>query len=202
LSIDLFAFDRTFLRDPGTFGYTADEEARNLFRSTPYHNTVRVDGRDISPSREGEPFSLGRNVRPEIHTWETTDERDTLDAVHHAYANLAEPVEHRRIVTFEKQAGYWKIQDSFAGSGTHQFEFFFNFDSGLDVSIYEGHRVVARGDHSALAIVPIVASGLETDMEERWVSTSYGTRTLASAIIFRLQSLVPFESTILLIPYR
>jgi uncharacterized heparinase superfamily protein len=203
LSIDLFAFDHTFLRDPGTFGYTADEELRDLFRSTAYHNTVRIDGRDISPSREGQPFSLGRNVRPEIHTWETTDERDTLDAVHHAYANLAEPVEHRRVVTFEKQAGYWKIKDTFAGSGSHQFEFFFNFDSDLDVSIYQGHRVVARAPHSALAIIPAARTeGLEMEIEERWVSAAYGTRTLASAIIFRLQALVPFENTILLIPYR
>ncbi len=202
LSIDLFAFGRTFLRDPGTFGYTADEELRNLFRSTAYHNTVRVDGRDISPSREGQPFSLGRNVRPEIHTWESTGERDTLDAVHHAYANLAEPVEHRRVVTFQKHAGYWKIKDTFTGSGSHQFEFFFNFDSGLDVSIYEGHRVVARAEHAALAIVPAAAAGLEMEIAERWVSAAYGTRTIASAIIFRLQTLVPFESTILLIPYR
>jgi len=41
LSLEIFAFHRTFLRDPGTYCYTADEAARNVFRSTAYHNTVR-----------------------------------------------------------------------------------------------------------------------------------------------------------------
>src|SRR5262249_4793223 len=48
LSIEVYALGETFLRDPGTFIYSASERWRNLFRSTAYHNTVRVDGEDIS----------------------------------------------------------------------------------------------------------------------------------------------------------
>ncbi len=86
LSFELYAFDQTFLRDPGTFVYNASRRWRNRFRSTAYHNTVRVDGRDISRIEEDELFSLGPNVRPVINLWEATADRDVLDAEHYAYA--------------------------------------------------------------------------------------------------------------------
>jgi hypothetical protein len=201
LSIELFAFDRTFLCDPGTFVYTGDESQRDLFRSTAYHNTVRIDDRDISLIREGELFSLGPNVRPRILRWTTDRDRDVLDASHAAYANLGHPVVHRREITFEKAAGYWVLQDSFIGDGEHKIEFFFNFDAGIELSLHDGNRVVARAASCGLAIVPS-REDLELEVAERWVSPAYGTRHISSAIIFRLQTEIPFSCRTLLIPYR
>src|SRR5260370_499151 len=71
LSVEIFAFGRTFLRDPGTFVYTASERWRNKFRSTAYHSSVRVDGKEISEIVQGRPFALGHNVRPRINRWES-----------------------------------------------------------------------------------------------------------------------------------
>jgi hypothetical protein len=201
LSIELYAFDQTFLRDPGTFVYTADEVSRNLFRSTAYHNTVRVDGRDISPVRKGQPFSLGRNVRPEIDRWESTELQDVLDATHHSYTVLPEPVVHRRIVTFDKGGGFWTITDVFRGRGTHLLEYFFNLEPGLEVNFGAGRRAIVDGVNSVLAIIPSNFVP-ETEIAERWVSSAYGTRTPSSAIIFRLKAVMPFESTFVLIPSR
>ena len=202
LSIELFAFDRTFLRDPGTFAYTGREQWRDLFRSTAYHNTVRIDGREISLIREGQPFSLGPNVRPEVIRWEPSPERDVLEAAHHAYENLGEPVTHKRVLTFERRLGYWSLQDTFTGSGSHQLEVFFNLEPGVDISLLDKHRAIVCGDRSALAIIPNFTDEVEVEMAERWVSPAYGTRTISSAIIYRLQAVIPFDSTILLIPYR
>jgi hypothetical protein len=36
--------NRPVIIDPGTFLYTSDQEARNRFRSTSYHNTLQMDG--------------------------------------------------------------------------------------------------------------------------------------------------------------
>jgi hypothetical protein len=201
LSIELYAFDQTFLRDPGTFVYTADEAARNLFRSTAYHNTVRVDGLDISAVRAGQTFSLGPNVRPEINRWESTEAQDVLEATHRSYTRLAEPVVHRRVVTFDKAEGSWTITDLFSGSGTHLLEYFFNLEPGLDVSFGAGRRAILDGRNSALAIIPSNFAP-EAEIVDRWVSSAYGTRTASSAIIFRLKTVMPFESTFLLIPSR
>lgn len=202
LSLEVFAFNRTFLRDPGTFVYTASHEARNLFRSTAYHNTARVDGEEISQRNEGELFAFASNVRPRVNRWESNAERDVLDAEHHAYTRLAEPVTHRRVITFDKRKGYWMIQDFFTGEGRHLFEFFFNFDAGLEVRVEENKRVVASDERVALAIVLASSHAFETELTERWVSPAYGTRIRASGIIFRLNVGVPFENVMLLIPYR
>jgi hypothetical protein len=202
LSIEVFAFNRTFLRDPGTYVYTASEQQRNVFRSTAYHNTVRIDGEEISQVNEGELFAFASNVRPHVNLWESTAERDVLDAEHYAYQRLASPVTHRRVVTLDKREGYWIIRDIFTGEGSHRFEFFFNFDAGLEVTIELDKSIVACDQQSALAIVPASRHALETELTERWVSPSYGTRNRSSGIIFRLNAEAPFENVTLLIPYR
>jgi hypothetical protein len=208
LSVELFAFGRTFLRDPGTFVYTASERWRNKFRSTAYHNTVRVDGKEICEIIKAQPFLLGRNVRPVVHRWESTPERDVLDAEHAGYARLASPVVHRRTITFNKSQGYWSLEDHFTGGNgqetrpVHWLEFFFNFDHGIAVKFEEGQRALASLDSASLAIVPLSGHQFETRITTRWVSLSYGTRTRSFGIIYRLYAQVPFRSTMLLIPFE
>ena len=202
LSLEVFAFDRTFLRDPGTYVYTANEDDRNLFRSTAYHNTVRIDGEEISQTREGWPFAFAANVRPKVNLWQSDPERDVLDAEHYAYNRLAAPVTHRRIVTLDKREGYWTIEDIFTGEGRHLFEFFFNFDAGLEVTIDANNRATARDDDAALTIAPVSDHNFEARIEQRWVSPAYGTRLSSSGIIYRLSVEVPLEIVMLLIPYR
>jgi hypothetical protein len=202
LSIELFAFNRTFLRNPGTYVYTGSEEQRNLFRSTAYHNTVRVDGEEISPVNEGELFAFAANVRPKVNLWESTPERDVLDAEHYAYQRLASPVTHRRIVTLDKQEGYWIIRDRFTGEGRHRFEFFFNFDAWLEVKIVEDRSVVASDEKAAVVLVGTSGHTFETELTERWISPAYGTRVQSSGVVFRKSVEVPFENSWLLIPCR
>ena len=202
LSFEAFALGRTFLRDPGTFVYTASNRWRNLFRSTAYHNTVRIDGKDISHIDEDQLFALGLNVQPRVNRWESTHDRDMLDAEHHAYTRLDEPVIHRRIITLDKREGYWILEDLFTGEGAHQFEFFFNFDAGLDVMIENDRRAIARDQSVAIAILPVSNNAFETKLVSRWVSPGYGTRMRSSGIIYRLHVGVPFENKMLIVPYK
>jgi len=201
LSIEVFAHGRTFIRDPGTFAYTGSERWRNRFRSTAYHNTVRVDGEEISRIVPGALFILGSNVRPRVHLWESNNARDVLDAEHAGYARLPQPVIHRRVVLFDKRDGYWILRDILSGEGRHRFEFFFNLDAGLKIEM-ERDRIIAHDGVSALAIVPRSGHAFEVKRVARWVSPSYGTRLRSSAIMFRLDANAPFENIMQLIPYR
>ena len=191
LSIEVFALNRTFLRDPGTCVYTASERKRNLFRSTGYHNTVRIDSEEISQTREGELFAFIQNVRPQVNLWESTAERDVLDAEHQAYERLAQPVTHRRVITLDKREGHWTIQDFFTGEGRHRFEFFFNFDVGLEVTLDPANHATARDASAALIIIPASDHKLDAKIEARWVSPAYGLRLNSSAIIYSLTAKVP-----------
>ena len=193
LSLEVFAFNRTFLRDPGTYCYTASGQQRNLFRSTAYHNTVRIDGEEISEVNEGDLFAFASNVRPRVVLWESTAERDVLDAEHYAYRRLASPITHRRVVALYKREGYWIIRDIFTGEGNHRFEFFFNFDAGLDVTVGADNRVTARDERSALTIVPVCDYELEAIIEPRSISPAYRTLLNSSAIIYSLMAETPLE---------
>lgn len=201
LSFELFAYGQTFLRDPGTYVYTTSKRWRQLFRSTAYHNTVRVDRKEINTIRADQPFWAGANVRPQINTWVSTADRDVLDAEHYAYTRLAEPLTHRRILTFDKREGYWLLEDLFAGAGTHLFEFCFNFAAGLRVTLEDGNRVVARNETHALAIVPLSDHPFETKRARRWVSPRYRTRLRSSGIIYHLRATAPLRNVMLLIPF-
>ena len=193
LSFEVFAFGRTFVRDPGTFVYSASEKDRNRFRSTGYHNTVRIDREEISEVNEGELFSFASNVKPRVNRWEINDEHDVLDAEHYGYQRLREPVIHRRVITFDKREGRWTIEDFFTGKGRHLFEFFFNFDAGLELEVDADNRAVARDGNSMLVVAP--DQPLETRTERRGVSPSYGTLLNSSAIIFELTAEAPLKVT-------
>ena len=62
LSLEVSACGSLFIVDPGTYVYTADLEARHLFRSTRYHSTVEVDGR--SRTRPSRTFRLSWARKP------------------------------------------------------------------------------------------------------------------------------------------
>ncbi|HJQ69881.1 MAG TPA: alginate lyase family protein [Blastocatellia bacterium] len=202
LSVELFAMGQTFLRDPNTFVYTASERWRNRFRSTAYHNTVRIDGVEISEIKEEHLFTLGANVAPQVYKWESDADRDVLDAAHFGYMRLPQPVVHRRVVTLDKREGFWIVEDVFSGDGEHEIEFFFNFDAGLEVAVGDDHRAIATGERAALAVIPVSGHALESKVAMRWVSPAYGTRVRSSGIIYRLIAKVPVENVTLLVPYR
>jgi len=193
ISFELFAFDRTFIIDPGTYAYTASEKDRNLFRSTAYHNTVRIDAEEISQVNPGELFAFASNVRPKINAWNISSERDEVDAEHYAYKRLAEPLVHRRIISFEKRDAAWIVKDIFTGRGKHQFEFFFNLDADLEVEILEDNRATIRDEKTALTISPKSDHSLHVSIESRWISRAYGTRLKSSAIIYRLAAEIPLQ---------
>jgi hypothetical protein len=207
LSIEVFAYGRTFLRDPGTFVYSASELWRNRFRSTPYHNTIRVDREEISELPKGQPFALGPNHVVRINRWESSIEEDIIDAEHHGYTRLENPIIHRRVLTFNKRLECWVLDDHLiagieASDQPHLIEFFFNFDAGLQVSFDDRNRAVATSRNAGLTVIPTSAHAFETRVTTRWVSPSYGTRKPSFGIMYSLYSTVPFSNTMLLIPYR
>lgn len=207
LSIELFAYGRTLLRDPGTFAYSASEVWRNRFRSTAYHNTVRIDREEISEIPKGQPFALGANRPVKVNKWESSVDEDLLDAEHYGYTRLEDKIVHRRVLRFHKKPEYWTLDDHLtagvdASDQPHLVEFFFNFDAGLQVIFDDQNRAFAASRTVALAVVPASSQGFETRIVTRWVSPSYGTRKPSFGIMYSLYSAMPFHSKILLIPYR
>lgn len=172
---DLLSFELAFagkpvVVDPGSYVYTADPEARDLFRSTSYHNTVSVDGEELAPLRGF--WRIGNEAEPrEVVLREEGDSLE-LTAAQTGYERLPDPVTHRRRICFSSRLGLI-CQDAFESSSKHTVQRFLHFDHGIEVEVdgrrasctSMGRRWLVTWDASSTARVV-----------KGWVSPSYGQR--------------------------
>ena len=111
LSFDLFAKGRSYIVDPGSYVYTSDIKARNLFRSTCYHNTVMIDGKEINDFEDKNIFQMHEKAMPVVKKWVSTTDFDYFKGLHFGYCRLAPPLIHERQIFFSKITKTWLIQD-------------------------------------------------------------------------------------------
>jgi hypothetical protein len=191
LAVTLDVEGKPVLIDPGTYSYTANPSARNLLRSTAYHNTVCVDGEEQNRFEGSELFQLHADAQVRVNAWESTEEFDLLDAEHSGYERLDPPVTHRRRVLFAKEAGFWLIQDLLLGSGDHELDLAFHFAPGLVPK--RSSNLSLRTDLGGidLAVAPLDRRGLSLELTEGWVSPQYGARCRAWVAHYRLSTALP-----------
>ena len=201
LSFELFAHDKTFIADPGSYVYSPDVDARNEFRRTRSHNTVVVDDEEIAEI-EG-IWILRDNTNPKVHKWETTDEYDFWDAEHDGYKRLHDPVIHRRRIYFDKEEGYWIINDILSGEETHKFDWYFHFDIGIDVRVERNLTIRTLCSPGAnLLLVPFEPSGFDLKIIDGFVSKSYGIKQRAKLVRYTTTANAPVDFSVLAYPYR
>jgi hypothetical protein len=196
LSFELYTQQKTFLVDPGTYVYTADAEAKMLFRSTKMHNTVTVDGQSQNIIKKEVLWNFERNAIPIVTKWITNENLDFVSAKHDGYARLSEPVSHERSVQFNKESENWIIRDVLTGTGKHLFEWYFHFDVGIDFIIKNNCAQTICDDHKNINIIFSEHAGIELRKEKSFVSKAYGTREESFVLIASLQALAPVELTI------
>lgn len=200
LSIEISAFGRPFIVDPGSYIYNLDREARHQFRSTAYHSTVMVDGEEQNSTFSGSPFVIGNEARPVVTEWHTSAEGDLVSAEHYGYRRLPDPITHRRSIEFNKIDKYWLIEDELAGVGTHEICFSFHISPGLGV--VEIDRATARiGDNSGCGLY-IRAYGIDTAPATvpAFVSRNYGHREDCLMLQWNLTSTAPFAGRFIIVP--
>ncbi|MDY6794608.1 MAG: alginate lyase family protein [Actinomycetota bacterium] len=202
LSFELFAYDKSFIIDPGTYCYTGDKEMRNLFRSTRYHNTVVVDGEEQNEFDGDDPFDMGSDAAVVVNGWETGVDCDILDAEHRGYLRLTAPVLHRRRILFARREGYWIIRDGLTGEGSHRIDLYLHF-APMGVGVLEGQPLgIKTGtDGANLAVIPLEGEGLSVEIEEGWVSYRYGVKERAPVVRYSMNAELPGDICIALFPY-
>lgn len=134
LSFEAHAEGEDLIVDPGTGQYTADLAARDRFRATAAHNTVRVDGEEINPIPKN-PFHLAGLDRPRVLRAVFRRRFDLVEAEHHGYERLADPVTHRRLLFLGRSARRLVIEDRLEGKGTHRIEWFFHLAPRVQASL-------------------------------------------------------------------
>jgi hypothetical protein len=178
LSFEWHAEGRPLLTDSGSYVYSASREWRNRFRSTAFHNSVRVDGEEIN--RMPSPaalFALQDDAEPHERSADLDGPFPWLEASHSGYFRLPDPVEVRRRFELSRSGSspVLSIRDRLTGQSSHTLEFFFHAAPGAraialeeNVAGFEwpdGRRLLLRPD----ARVAWTAG-------EGWFSPSYGVK--------------------------
>jgi hypothetical protein len=180
LSIEISARGRAFIVDPGTYVYTGDLKMRHAFRSTAYHSTVKIDGREQNTTDVNTPFVIGNEAQPRVLEWQSNENYDKVVAEHYGYRRLGSPVTHRRTVTFNKPECSWLIEDEFLGSGEHDVETWFHFNDGLQLEVRAGEIEATDTtdktdrEQALRLIVRSMSFNEAPSLEKQHVSRDYG----------------------------
>jgi Heparinase II/III-like protein/Heparinase II/III N-terminus len=189
---DLLSFELSHgvpvIVDSGTYAYTSDPEARNLFRSTPAHNTVVVAGAEINPITPSVLFRLAQFAHPRVECWEEGPERVRLVVSHDGYRRLTPPVIHRRTYALERGSDELEVVDELEGDCVQRAESFIHFapDSAL-TEVGPREWEIRIGDVRCR----VELDGFdEVRLSEGWISDRFGVRepgpVLVGAVVGRM----------------
>jgi heparinase II/III-like protein len=180
LGFEFHADGRALLVDPGSFVYTGDPDARNLFRGTAYHNSVMVDGAEQNELRPEWLFRLIECARPEHLSFEADERCIKYRGRHVGYTRLAPPVVHEREFEASLDAPGLRILDRFHGSGPHELSWHFHLAPGVATTLESESRAILEAAGKRYAID--APTGLKASIQPAWYSPSYGVRMRCAAV--------------------
>lgn len=192
LSFEIQAAGEDLIVDPGTGGYTRDLALRDRFRSTAAHNTVRVDGEEINPIPPA-PFALPGVDRPAILRAAFRRNFDMVEAVHHGYERLADPVLHRRVLLLNRSTRRFVIEDRLEGSKAHRLEWFFHLAPGVTAELDPATAILlgrAGSVHFALEAT-MRPAGMILRLAPDAVSPGYGRVVPSQTLIGEWEGSLP-----------
>lgn len=176
LSLTLSVEGHPVLVDAGTYCYHDEPRWRNAFRSTRYHNTICVDGKNQSEMLGA--FLWGARAQVRIHRCHTSSLLDMLCASHDGFRRIG-CGEHTRWVYWLKP-DIWLVVDEVERSEGRRVEQCWLFSQACALQA-EGDRMQVSCAEALLWIQPISpvrfrqVYGSEA-AEGGWVSSSFGKK--------------------------
>jgi len=192
LSVEVHGAGEDLIVDPGTGSYTVDRGLRDRFRATAAHNTVRIDGEEINPMPES-LFSLPGVDRPVLRRAVFRRTFDLVEAEHHGYARLADPVRHRRVVLVNRRGRRVVIEDRLEGADRHRVEWFFHLAPGVE-AVLAGDlpRLAGRINAARFTIAgPALPDGARWRLVPDLVSPGYGKAAPATTLVVEWTGRLP-----------
>lgn len=207
LSFDLFAYDKTFLTDCGSFVYTRQPAWRDRFRSTRSHNTAVIDGREINPFCEQETFTLRSDARLHVDRWETSEQYDLVEAHYELSPGTSTGAIHHRTFVFIKgniEDAYWVIQDRFEGpaASRRHIDIRFHFNAGIQIAVEDGLSLRTVCEEGAnLVLMPLLyPETFSLTLDAGWMSAIYAEKKKILVAKYNYAGHLPISMTYLLCP--
>ena len=188
LSFEFHADGVPLIVDPGSYVYTSDPDARNLFRMTGYHITLRIDDVEQNDVRLDYLFRMFETSQVEHAGFNDTADESTYSGRHTGYERLPAAVTHERSFQLAKPTGVLSIVDRMAGSGRHQLAWHFHFAPGVTVTERgTGQIALSAGGRSWAFALP---SDLRTKISAAWYSPSYGVRIPCTSLDLTIETAI------------
>jgi hypothetical protein len=177
LGVVLRADGRPVVVERGTWGYSADTAARDLFRSTGMHSTLAIDGLEQSRMRDWR--MLRDEARARRVVWRDSDSETVFCGEHHGFRPLA--ARHRRTLQLDKQRHRLYAVDEVEAAGRHEVTLAFHLDPSMDRGSVRvrGNRVDVPGAWF------LFEEGSTPEVVERAHSPVYGKRVAALALLLK-----------------
>lgn len=188
LAFTLSLGGREFLIDPGTYAYHTEPEWRDYFRGTRAHNTIGVDGADQSV--KGGNFLWLEHARARCVQWEESDDAIRFVGEHDGYRRLADPVTHRRALTYDKRRRTIEIVDTLVCAERHEVERFWHFAEDVTVQVMPDGAIEATKHDAVLRLTPrspVSATTHRGALSPRagWISRRFDVKIPTTTVIWR-----------------
>ena len=178
--------------DPGSYVYSSDLAARNVFRSTAYHNTLMVDGVEQNETNPEWIFRLFEKASPETLEYRVTEEAFIYRGRHIGYTRLEHPMIHERSFELARNNGVLKIADRLEGSGPHKLGWHFHLAPAVEVTLEAGEIRLFQKEAGVYWQLKIPA-GVMVSCTTAWYSPSYGIRIPCQAIELEAEIVLPSD---------
>ena len=166
--------------DPGSYVYTSDFDARNVFRSTASHNTLQVDGQEQNDMKPEWIFRLFETSNAEHVAFTDGPQCVEYTGRHHGYERFERPVTHERTLRLSKADGSLAITDRLTGRGEHDLRWHFHLAPGVRADVEEASTVrLVAGTRTFRLRGP---AGLAVSIRDAFYSPSYGVKVPCLAI--------------------
>jgi hypothetical protein len=93
-------------------------------------------------------------------------------------------VSHRRVFHFDKKRSVLLITDTLNGTGQHTADWYFHFDYQVEVECLGSNTFRASADGKELLLHVYTAQPLKAEIQDGWVSPSYGIKLPAKIVKF------------------
>ncbi|MFB3171005.1 alginate lyase family protein [Neobacillus sp. 179-C4.2 HS] len=198
--IDVHAYGKEFLTDPGRFNYSDSYPLRRELKSAMAHNTSLVDGVEFTECID--TWSFGRIATPLMTKWTSNEQFDYVEGSHDGYLHLDDPVYVRRRIIFVKPF-HWLLVDEFDCKGEHIFSQSFQFSPG-EIELNETTKsCVTKNEKEAnLHLIPISPTSVTAVMKEGNISYEYNQVEKNISVQYETKSTGPTALLQLIYPQR
>jgi uncharacterized heparinase superfamily protein len=159
LAVTLSSEGQDLVVDPGTASYYGNPAWRTVHRGTRAHPTATVDG--VDQSVIGGPFLWSRHASVKVRSVDL--DRGIVDAEHHGYLRLGDPVVHRRWLVAPHGMPTVLVLDLIDGKAEHDVAVSWPLHPDLDVTPTGDGHLVTRADEPVLQLCYAATTSIELE---------------------------------------